>query len=176
MLFYNALDLNNQKILWLPSIFQFERKVGFWTTLPIKLDISVSFKTIPFRYFNFVLMWYLSWDQNDLHQKKWWQRTLTSFILSGSFLLKYSNTTLETIWPHSGSNSFPALHNYMTPIHLILKRSIRYVICSKSGHSCPAAWFLLDSYAVKKANPDHRPVTTGLEFFLKEHDFLINYS
>ena len=30
---YNALDLNNQKILWLPSIFQFERKVGFWTTL-----------------------------------------------------------------------------------------------------------------------------------------------
>ena len=33
MLFYNDLDLNNQKILWLPSIFQFERKVGFWTTL-----------------------------------------------------------------------------------------------------------------------------------------------
>ena len=26
---YNALDLNNQKILWLPSIFQFERKLGF---------------------------------------------------------------------------------------------------------------------------------------------------
>ena len=25
--FYNALDLNNQKILWLPSIFQFERTV-----------------------------------------------------------------------------------------------------------------------------------------------------
>ena len=34
MLFYNALDLNNQKILWLPSIYQFERKLGFWTTLP----------------------------------------------------------------------------------------------------------------------------------------------
>jgi hypothetical protein len=29
LLFYNALDLNNQKILWLPSIFQFERKLGF---------------------------------------------------------------------------------------------------------------------------------------------------
>ena len=25
LLFYNALDLNNQKILWLPSIYQFER-------------------------------------------------------------------------------------------------------------------------------------------------------
>ena len=25
MLFYNDLDLNNQKILWLPSIYQFER-------------------------------------------------------------------------------------------------------------------------------------------------------
>jgi hypothetical protein len=29
LLFYNALDLNNQKKLWLPSIFQFERKVYF---------------------------------------------------------------------------------------------------------------------------------------------------
>ena len=27
LLFYNDLDLNNQKILWLPSIFQFERTV-----------------------------------------------------------------------------------------------------------------------------------------------------
>ena len=27
LLFYNALDLNNQKIMWLPSIFQFERTV-----------------------------------------------------------------------------------------------------------------------------------------------------
>ena len=25
LLFYNVLDLNNQKILWLPSIYQFER-------------------------------------------------------------------------------------------------------------------------------------------------------
>ena len=25
LLFYNDLDLNNQKILWLPSIYQFER-------------------------------------------------------------------------------------------------------------------------------------------------------
>jgi hypothetical protein len=25
LLFYNALDLNNQKILWLPSIYEFER-------------------------------------------------------------------------------------------------------------------------------------------------------
>ena len=33
LLFYNDLDLNNQKKLWLPSIFQFERKLGFWTTL-----------------------------------------------------------------------------------------------------------------------------------------------
>jgi hypothetical protein len=33
LLFYNALDLNNQKILCLPSIYQFERKLGFWTTL-----------------------------------------------------------------------------------------------------------------------------------------------
>ena len=33
LLFYNDLDLNNQKILCLPSIFQFERKVSFWTTL-----------------------------------------------------------------------------------------------------------------------------------------------
>ena len=32
-LFYNSLDLNNQKILCLPSIYQFERKLGFWTTL-----------------------------------------------------------------------------------------------------------------------------------------------
>ena len=31
---YNDLDLNNQKILWLPSIFEFERKLGFSTTLP----------------------------------------------------------------------------------------------------------------------------------------------
>ena len=29
----NDLDLDNQKILWLPSIYQFERKLGFWTTL-----------------------------------------------------------------------------------------------------------------------------------------------
>ena len=29
LLFYDALDLNNQKILWLPSIFQFESKLGF---------------------------------------------------------------------------------------------------------------------------------------------------
>ena len=35
MLFYNALDLNNQKNLWLPSIFQYERKVYFWTTLEL---------------------------------------------------------------------------------------------------------------------------------------------
>ena len=35
MLFYNALDLNNQKILCLPSIFQFDRKLGFWTTLQL---------------------------------------------------------------------------------------------------------------------------------------------
>ena len=33
LLFYNDLGLNNQKILCLPSIFQFERKLGFWTTL-----------------------------------------------------------------------------------------------------------------------------------------------
>ena len=33
LLFYNDLDLNNQKILCLPSIFQSERKLGFWTTL-----------------------------------------------------------------------------------------------------------------------------------------------
>ena len=35
LLFYNALDPNDQKILWLPPIFQFEKvwKVGFWTTL-----------------------------------------------------------------------------------------------------------------------------------------------
>ena len=33
LLFYNDLDLNNQKILYLPSIYQFERKLGFWTTL-----------------------------------------------------------------------------------------------------------------------------------------------
>ena len=33
MHFYNDLDLNNQKILCLLSIFQFERKLGFWTTL-----------------------------------------------------------------------------------------------------------------------------------------------
>ena len=33
LLFYNALDLNNQKILCLPSIYEFERKLGFWTTL-----------------------------------------------------------------------------------------------------------------------------------------------
>ena len=29
LLFYNALDLSNQKILCLPSIFQFDRKLGF---------------------------------------------------------------------------------------------------------------------------------------------------
>ena len=29
LLFYNALNLNNQKILCLPSIFQFGRKLGF---------------------------------------------------------------------------------------------------------------------------------------------------
>ena len=96
---------------------------------------------------------------------------LVSKVVFEHFLIIYSSTTLETIWPHSGSNSFPALHNYMTPIHLILKRSITYVICSKSGHSCPAAWFLLDSYAVKKANPDHRPVTTGLSFFWRSTVF-----
>ena len=33
LLFYNDLYLNNQKILCLPLIYQFERKVGFWTTL-----------------------------------------------------------------------------------------------------------------------------------------------
>ena len=33
LLFYNAFDLNNQKILCLPSIYQFERKLGFLTTL-----------------------------------------------------------------------------------------------------------------------------------------------
>ena len=37
LLFYNDLDLNNQKILCLPSIFQFERKLGFWTTLHSRL-------------------------------------------------------------------------------------------------------------------------------------------
>jgi hypothetical protein len=26
LLFYNPLDLNNQKILWLPSIYEFERR------------------------------------------------------------------------------------------------------------------------------------------------------
>ena len=39
LVFYNALDLNNQKILWLPSIYEFDRKLGFWTTIPpIKPD------------------------------------------------------------------------------------------------------------------------------------------
>ena len=38
MLFYNDLDLNNRKILCLPSIFQFERKLGFWTTLQCIVD------------------------------------------------------------------------------------------------------------------------------------------
>ena len=33
LLFYIALDLNNQNILWLPSKIQFERKLDFWTTL-----------------------------------------------------------------------------------------------------------------------------------------------
>ena len=33
LLFYNAFNLNNQKILCLPSIYQFERKLGFWATL-----------------------------------------------------------------------------------------------------------------------------------------------
>ena len=33
LLFYNDLDLNNQKSLCLPSIFRFERKLGFLTTL-----------------------------------------------------------------------------------------------------------------------------------------------
>ena len=32
-IFYNALDLNKQKSLCLPSIFRFERKLGFLTTL-----------------------------------------------------------------------------------------------------------------------------------------------
>ena len=31
LLFYNALDLNNQKILCPPSIYLLERKLGFWT-------------------------------------------------------------------------------------------------------------------------------------------------
>ena len=31
--FCNVLDLNNQKILCLPSIYEFKRKVRFWTTL-----------------------------------------------------------------------------------------------------------------------------------------------
>ena len=30
LLFYNALNLNNQTILCLPSIYQFERILGFW--------------------------------------------------------------------------------------------------------------------------------------------------
>ena len=33
LLFYNAFDLNNQKILCLSSIYQFDKKLGFWTTL-----------------------------------------------------------------------------------------------------------------------------------------------
>ena len=37
--FYNALDLNNQKILWLPSIYEFERKLGFWTVL-IEIELT----------------------------------------------------------------------------------------------------------------------------------------
>ena len=39
LLFSNALDLNNQKNLWLPSIFQFERKV-YW-------DVDIH-KGLPF--------------------------------------------------------------------------------------------------------------------------------
>jgi hypothetical protein len=52
LLFYNVLDLNNQKILWLPSIFQFERtetnlnhpmQYALWT-----LDIEGPLHTISF--------------------------------------------------------------------------------------------------------------------------------
>ena len=40
LLFYNDLDLNNQKTLCLPSIFQFDRKLGFWTTLTNRINIE----------------------------------------------------------------------------------------------------------------------------------------
>ena len=45
--FYNAFDLNNQKILWLPSIFQFERKLGFWTTLE-EMTLLIHFDLLHF--------------------------------------------------------------------------------------------------------------------------------
>ena len=47
LLFYNALDLNNQKILWLPSIYEFERKLGFWTTLDFMLNLAFQHKKKP---------------------------------------------------------------------------------------------------------------------------------
>ena len=49
LLFCNALDLNNQTILCLPSIHQFERKLGFWTTLT-QCQIGLLF--FPLHYFH----------------------------------------------------------------------------------------------------------------------------
>ena len=42
-LFYIDLDLNNHKILCLPSIYQFDRKLGFRTTLIYSILQFISF-------------------------------------------------------------------------------------------------------------------------------------
>ena len=69
MLFYNDLDLNNRKILCLPSIFQFERKLGFWTTLLEMYDLfqksHLEFKNVNFE--KKYMLFYLPFDLN--HQK-----------------------------------------------------------------------------------------------------------
>ena len=80
--FYNDLHLNNQKILCLPSIYQFERKLGFWTTLIDNLGFlfcpSNKIEAMLWISLTFTLKLY---NRYNVRNKSW-----TKFI--GNFLLE----------------------------------------------------------------------------------------
>ena len=95
LLFYNNLDLNNQKILWLPSIFQFERKLGFWTTLqsqdfllylvPIKQKFMSTWSGIAYTFM--LNVWIVSFGQDIklVLNIKWFLLFCFSIFLWNSF-------------------------------------------------------------------------------------------
>ena len=117
LLFYNALDLNNQKILWLPSIFQFDRKLGFWTTLRAHQD-SKSFR------WSYELLLLLRW--------KWW-----TTIMSHSAVNNF--TILLHVWYWSGRHILSKIVKiapsiYLYSILFFSKLKLHDFLCTYEKH------------------------------------------
>ena len=68
LVFYNVLDLNNQKLLWLPSIYQFE-KTGTNLNHP-NTDFIDLFKELLLRNFTMRSTMTIKWNGKKIAYRK----------------------------------------------------------------------------------------------------------